>query len=100
MVATDLSFNLPVGTYGRIAPRSGLAWYSFIDIGAGVIDRDYTGNVYVLMFNHSDTDFSVSRGDKIAPLICEQAKCPDAYEFTGPSLTVRGESGFKSTGMI
>lgn len=32
-------------TYGRIAPRSGLAWKKHIDVGAGVIDRDYTGNV-------------------------------------------------------
>jgi len=28
-----------------------------IDTGAGVVDADYRGIVYVLLFNHSDQDF-------------------------------------------
>jgi hypothetical protein len=35
------------------APRSSLAWKNFIDVGAGVIDADYRGNVGVVLFNHS-----------------------------------------------
>ena len=38
---TDLQILVPDGTYGRIAPRSGLAAKNFIDIGAGVVDQDY-----------------------------------------------------------
>ena len=38
---TDIQVRVPDGTYGRIAPRSGLAAKSFIDIGAGVVDQDY-----------------------------------------------------------
>ena len=49
---------MPHGTYGRVAPRSGLAAKHFIDTGAGVIDEDYRGNVMVLLFNHSSTDFA------------------------------------------
>ena len=49
---------LPAGTYGRIAPRSGLALKHGIDVGAGVIDPDYRGNVGILLFNFSDTDFA------------------------------------------
>jgi len=49
---------IPHGNYGRIAPRSGLAVKNFIDVGAGVIDSDYRGEVKVLLFNLSqDTDF-------------------------------------------
>jgi dUTP pyrophosphatase len=48
---------VPHGTYGRVAPRSGLAAKHFIDVGAGVIDEDYRGEVLVLLFNHNDTDF-------------------------------------------
>ncbi len=57
LVKTDLSIICPPGTYGRVAPRSGLAWKNFIDTGAGVIDEDYRGPLGVLLFNHSDTDF-------------------------------------------
>ena len=39
------------------APRSGLAWKKHIDVGAGVIDADYRGNVGVVLFNHADADF-------------------------------------------
>ncbi|XP_043663865.1 protein N-terminal glutamine amidohydrolase-like [Vespula pensylvanica] len=41
LVKTDIQVQLPPGTYGRIAPRSGLALKNFIDVGAGVIDADY-----------------------------------------------------------
>ena len=29
----------------------------FIDTGAGVVDEDYTGEVKVVLFNHSEDDF-------------------------------------------
>ena len=45
LVRTDIQIKVPNGTYGRIAPRSGLAWKHHIDIGAGVVDEDYRGNV-------------------------------------------------------
>ena len=45
LVKTDIQLKLPTGTYGRIAPRSGLAWEKHIDIAAGVIDADYRGNI-------------------------------------------------------
>ena len=47
---------VPDGTYGRIAPRSGLAWKNHVDVGAGVIDQDYRGNVGVVLFNHAETE--------------------------------------------
>lgn len=45
LVKTDIQIKVPSGTYGRIAPRSGLSWKNHIDIGAGVVDEDYRGNV-------------------------------------------------------
>jgi dUTP pyrophosphatase len=66
LIPTDLAMVVPQGTYGRIAPRSGLAVKHFLSVGAGVIDADYRGNVKVLLFNHGDLDFHVSKGDRIA----------------------------------
>lgn len=57
LIKTDLQIEIPEGCYGRIAPRSGLAHKNFIDVGAGVIDSDYRGNVGVILFNFSDQDF-------------------------------------------
>ena len=54
LVKTGLAMALPTGCYGRIAPRSGLALKKFIDIGTGVIDADYRGEVGVILFNFSD----------------------------------------------
>ncbi len=76
LIDTQLSIALPAGTYGRVAPRSGLgelntqsrtpksidseiiaASKHMIDTGAGVIDADYRGIVFVLLFNHAEKDF-------------------------------------------
>ena len=43
LIKTGLAVSVPHGSYGRVAPRSGLAWKNFIDVGAGVVDSDYRG---------------------------------------------------------
>ncbi|KAI4475730.1 hypothetical protein M0802_015047 [Mischocyttarus mexicanus] len=98
LVKTDIQIQVPPGTYGRIAPRSGLAWKNFIDVGAGVIDADYRGNLQILMFNHSDLDFKISPGDRIAQIICEKIEYPELKELDTLDETDRGASGFGSTG--
>lgn len=61
-----------LGLDGRVAPRSGLAAKHSIDVGAGVIDADYRGEVKVLLFNFSDQDFSIAAGDRVAQLVLER----------------------------
>ncbi|XP_031384890.1 deoxyuridine 5'-triphosphate nucleotidohydrolase [Punica granatum] len=99
LINTDLSIAVPPGTYARIAPRSGLAWKHSIDVGAGVIDADYRGPVGVILFNHSDVDFEVKAGDRIAQLIIEKIVTPEVVEVDSLDSTQRGEGGFGSTGM-
>lgn len=74
MVDTDISIALPPNTYGRVAPRSGLASKHSIHTGAGVIDADYRGPVKVLLFNLCADDFKVEAGDRIAQLIVERVR--------------------------
>lgn len=99
LIPTDLSIAVPEGTYARIAPRSGLTWKHSIDVGAGVIDADYRGPVGVILFNHSDVDFEVKLGDRIAQLIIEKIVTPEVMEVEDLDSTVRGEGGFGSTGV-
>jgi len=98
LVDTGISIAVPQGTYGRIAPRSGLAAKHSIDTGAGVIDADYRGKVFALLFNFSDADFTVEEGDRVAQLIIEQIRNPDVVEVEDLEETLRGAGGFGSTG--
>ncbi|CAG8563108.1 12887_t:CDS:2 [Cetraspora pellucida] len=80
LINTDISIALPEGTYGRVAPRSGLALKHFLDCGAGVIDADYRGPVGVLLFNFGDEDYKVKEGERIAQLILERIYTPEVVE--------------------
>lgn len=66
--------------------------------GAGVIDADYRGQVKILLFNLSDTDFNVSEGDRIAQLVLERIYTPEVLEVAELEESVRGAGGFGSTG--
>lgn len=99
MIKTDLQIALPSGCYGRIAPRSGLAWKHSIDVGAGVVDEDYRGPVNVILFNFGRVDFEIKRGDRIAQLICEKIQQTDIEEVQDLNETERGANGFGSTGV-
>jgi dUTP pyrophosphatase len=92
---------IPTGYYARVAPRSGLAVKNFIDVGAGVIDEDYRGDVKVLLFNFGETDFEVKIGDRIAQLLIEKILHAQIAEVNEKQLTstVRGSGGFGSTGV-
>jgi len=98
LAKTDVQVRVPRGTYGRVAPRSGLAWKHHIDIGAGVVDEDYRGNLGVVMFNHAEAEFTVKAGDRIAQLVCERIAHPEIQELASLDATERGEGGFGSTG--
>src|SRR6056300_395892 len=98
LVDTGVAFTVPLETYGRIAPRSGLAVKKGIQVGAGVIDRDYTGEVKVVLFNHGDDEFVIKKGDRIAQLIIEKIEMPEVKLVDELLVTERGEGGFGSTG--
>ena len=99
VVSTGLAVAVPIGTYGRIAPRSGLALKNGIDVGGGVIDPDYRGELKVVLFNHSDDDFSGTAGVRVAQLICERFCMPKLLPCICLDETERGENGFGSTGL-
>ena len=101
LVPTGLALAIPPTTYGRIAPRSGLAVRHGIGVGAGVVDSDYRGEVHVVLLNHSDDDFEVREGDRVAQLILERCELPEVETMVHgelPASPARGTSGFGSTG--
>jgi dUTP pyrophosphatase len=93
---------LPHGTYGRIAPRSGLAVKHGVDTLAGVIDPDYSGEVKVVLQNLDPTNpYIILPGYRIAQLILEKFKSVDVVDVvvSEPDEGTRGSSGFGSTGV-
>ena len=80
LINTQISVAVPQGTYGHVAPRSGLASRCTIDVGAGVIDPDYWGILHILLLNHNDHNFEVNVGDRIAQLVLERVSTPTVVE--------------------
>jgi dUTP pyrophosphatase len=108
---TYLSVNMPEGVYGRIAARSSLALNNSIIILGGVIDRDYSGEIRIILFNLSNEDYHFFRGDRIAQIIFEKylqvsLRCFKHIDFNEGSspfvkdclLCIRNSKGFGSTG--
>ena len=98
LVSTGLALELPKGTYGRLASRSGLASNYGIEVGAGVIDTDFRGEIRILLFNRGDRGMRFNMGDKVAQLVVERIADVKVKVTESLSLTQRGTSGFGSTG--
>ena len=99
LVSTGIAVKIPIGYYGRVASRSGLAVKNTIEVGAGVIDSDYRGEVKVLLRNLGSQPFEFKSGDRIAQLIIEKIETPEVEEVTDLDVTDRGDGGFGSTGV-
>jgi dUTP pyrophosphatase len=86
--------------YLRVAPRSGLSVKNNIDIGAGVIDYDYRGEIFICFINNnSKEEYNIKKGDRIAQLILTRIECfTEINEVENHTETYRGTYGFGSTG--
>jgi dUTP pyrophosphatase len=102
VVSTGIGLQkLPDGTYGRIAPRSGLAVKHGLDTLAGVVDPDYRGEIKVVLLNTDmRVPFVIKPGYRIAQLILEKYEVVDIVEVAETVVdTSRGDAGFGSTGV-
>ena len=100
LVRTGISLEVPEYYYIRVAPRSGLSVRG-IDVGAGVIDSSYRGEVKVLLINNSKEFYNVQEGDRIAQLImerCGNAEISVLEYYDELSMSERGQNGFGSSG--
>lgn len=99
-VGTGLAVELPEKTEAQVRPRSGLAVKHGIGVlnSPGTIDSDYRGEIRVVLFNTSDRDYKVQRGDRIAQLVFSILTDVDLVETDSLSETGRGPGGFGHTG--
>lgn len=94
---TNISTAIPHGYYGRVAPRSGLAYKHGIDVLAGVIDAGYRGDIWAILINFGTEDFVINEGDKIAQFIIEKCHFVTWQEVEDLEESQRWEWGFGSS---
>ena len=93
LIPTQIKLRIPLGHYGRLASKSGLAILHQLHVGAGVIDPDYTGEIMVLLINSASRVHPINRGDPIAQLILEKVSIPILKEVKELPPTTRGAHG-------
>lgn len=97
VIDTGVHVEMPAGTAGLIVSKSGLnVRYSLTS--EGLIDEGYTGSIVVKLYNDSDTDYFIKRGDKISQLVIIPVRYDNPREVPMLKSTARGTGGFGSTG--
>jgi dUTP pyrophosphatase len=100
-VPTGIAIALPEGHEAQIRPRSGLAFKSGVGVlnAPGTIDADYRGEVAVILVNHGEEPFTVTRGMRIAQMVIAPVTRAAWEEVDDLDDTARGAGGFGSTGV-
>ncbi|MCC6467141.1 MAG: dUTP diphosphatase [Alphaproteobacteria bacterium] len=100
IVPTGFAIALPQGYEAQVRPRSGLAAKNGVTVlnAPGTIDADYRGEVGVILINHGDQDFVVTRGMRIAQMVIAPVSPATLAEVAELPATERGSGGFGSTG--
>jgi len=75
LIATGIALQV-AASLSELTVRNG------INVGAGIIDSDYTGEIKVVLFNHDKVNpFVIKAGDRIAQLVLEKIECPEVKEI-------------------
>lgn len=100
LVATGIAIALPEHFEAQVRPRSGLAVKHGITVlnAPGTIDSDYRGEIKVPLINLGTDDFIITRGDRIAQMVVAPVTTAELVEVADLDDTVRGTSGFGSSG--
>ena len=100
LIPTGLQVAIPEEFEIQIRPRSGLAAKESIGVlnSPGTIDSDYRGELKIILFNHSDKDFIINNGDRIAQMVLVPILKMEFEEVDSLPETIRGQGGFGSTG--
>ena len=100
LIPTGLQVAIPEELEIQIRPRSGLAAKESIGVlnSPGTIDSDYRGELKIILFNHSNKDFIINNGDRIAQMVLVPIIKMEFEEVDSLPDTVRGQGGFGSTG--
>lgn len=100
LVPTGLKIELPVGYEAQVRARSGLSIKHGITLinAVGTVDADYRGEIKVGLVNLSDTEYTVTPGERIAQMVICKVEYPQISVCSELCGSERGSGGFGSTG--
>jgi dUTP pyrophosphatase len=100
LVSAGISIALPEGYEAQVRPRSGLAVKHGITLlnSPGTVDADYRGTIHVVLVNHGEEPFVISRGDRIAQMVIAPVTLAELCLEGDLPPSERGEGGFGHTG--
>ena len=100
LIPTGLIMEIAAGFEAQARPRSGLALNHGVTVlnAPGTIDSDYRGEIGVILINHGERPFEITRGARIAQLVIAPVLQAKLTEVAEVAATLRGQSGFGSTG--
>jgi dUTP pyrophosphatase len=101
VVPTGIAIALPAGYEAQVRPRSGLARRHGVTClnSPGTVDRDYRGEIQVILVNLGQEPFTIARGDRIAQLVVAPVARAAWRLEEDLDDTARGSGGFGSSGM-
>ena len=101
IIKTGLYISLPKGFEAQVRSRSGLSIKHGLCVlnSPGTIDADYRGEVGIILINLSQEPYTINNGDRIAQLVIASHEQAQWIEVNELPKTVRGISGFGSTGI-
>ena len=101
LVPCGFSLQMPNHFEAQVRPRSGLALKNSVTVlnTPGTIDSDYRGEICVILINHGQISFKISRGMRIAQIIFKETPEVNLVEVDELDNTKRGSGGFGSTGV-
>jgi dUTP pyrophosphatase len=98
IVSTGIAMALPTNHAGLIWDRSGMAAKHGIKTMGGVIDPNYRGEWGIILYNTTDADYQVNKGDRIAQVLIQKVEILPLEEVVELTDSNRGEGGFGSSG--
>lgn len=100
-INTGVAIALPAGYVALVHPRSGLAAKHGITVlnAPGTVDAGYRGEILITLVNHSDEDFEIAKGDRVAQILFQKFESATFVAVTELPGSQRGNAGFGSTGV-
>ncbi len=98
IIECGIQIAIPEGNYGQVTLRSGIGFKQNLSCHVGIVDSDYRGDIKVKVFNLNKHPVTIKHNERFAQIVITPYTKLTAVNVDDLTETVRGTSGFGSTG--